>query len=113
MDKVRLRSGRDILHNERQTVDSNRLQLQNLIYEAEHLRKEVQRCFQFKSQDEEIDLIPEKEFYEQAPENISRLDKTANDEHARRLARLAWELQQVFGLTSNNYFMRHEYGDIF
>lgn len=95
LDKVRLRSGRDDLHNEKQSVDSNRLQLQNLFYEAEHLCKEVQRCFQFKSQDEEIDLISEEEFYAQAPENISRLDKTSNDEHARRLARLEWELQQV------------------
>ncbi|KAJ6646073.1 THO complex subunit 5 like, partial [Pseudolycoriella hygida] len=94
LDKVRLRTGRDDLHNEKQSVDSNRLQLQNLFYEAEHLSKEVQRCFQFKSQDEEIDLISEEEFYAQAPESISRLDKTSNDEHARRLARLEWELQQ-------------------
>lgn len=90
-----MRSGRDELHNVKQSVDSNRLQLQNLFYEAEHLNKEVQRCFQFKSQDEEIDLISEEEFYAQAPEAISRLDRTSNDEHARRLARLEWELQQV------------------
>lgn len=94
LDKVRLRSGRDALHKEKLSVDSNRLQLQNLLYEAEHLRKEVQRCFQFKSQDEEIDLVSEKEFYEKAPEIISRSDKTKDDEHARRLARLEWELQQ-------------------
>lgn len=94
MDKIRLRSGRDALHREKLSVDSNRLQLQNLLYEAEHLRKEVQRCFQFKSQDEEIELVTEAEFYEKAPNNISRPDKTENDEHARRLARLEWELLQ-------------------
>ncbi len=105
MDKVRLRTGRDDLHNEKQSVDSNRLQLQNLFYEAEHLSREVQRCYQFKSQDAEIDLIPEVEFYAQAPENISRLDITQNDEHARRLARLEWELQQVnFLIGSNGFF---------
>lgn len=94
LDKVRLRAGRDALHKEKLTVDSNKLQLQNLLYEADHLRKEVQRCFQFKSQDEEIDLVDEQKFYEEAPETISRPEKTQNDEHARRLARLEWELHQ-------------------
>lgn len=106
MDKVRLRTGRDDLHNEKQSVDSNRLQLQNLFYEAEHLCKEVQRCFQFKSQDEEIDLISETDFYAQAPETISRHDKTSNDEHARRLARLEWELQQVLLIWSTDREMK-------
>lgn len=94
MDKIRLRSGRDALHKEKLAVDSNRLQLQNLLYEAEHLRKEVQRCFQFKSQDEQIDLVAEDKFYTDAPAEISRPEKTRDDEHARRLARLDWELQQ-------------------
>ncbi|XP_055531145.1 THO complex subunit 5 homolog [Wyeomyia smithii] len=94
LDKVRIRDGKDALHKEKLRVDSNRLQLQNLLYEAEHLRKEVQRCYLFKSQDEEIELVPVEEFYENAPETISRPDKTKNDEHARRIARLEWELQQ-------------------
>lgn len=94
MDKIRLRAGRDALHKEKLAVDSNRLQLQNLLYEAEHLRKEVQRCFQFKSQDEQIELVDEAEFYAEAPVEISRPEKTRDDEHARRLARLDWELQQ-------------------
>lgn len=94
LDKVRLRSGRDALHKEKLTVDSNKLQLQNLLYEADHLRKEVQHCLQFKSHDEEIDLVDEEKFYAEAPESVSRRDKTENDEHARRLARLEWELHQ-------------------
>ncbi|XP_059608501.1 THO complex subunit 5 homolog A [Phlebotomus argentipes] len=94
LDKLRIRSGRDALHREKLNVDSNRLQLQNLLYEADHLKREVQRCYQFKSQDEDIDLVPVEEFYEKAPESISRPDKTKGDEHARRLARLEWELQQ-------------------
>lgn len=81
-------------------VDSNKLQLQNLLYEADHLRKEVQHCLQFKSQDEEIDLVDESNFYEEAPETISRPDKTKTDEHARRLARLEWELHQRKELAS-------------
>lgn len=94
LDKVRLRAGRDALHKEKLAVDSNKLQLQNLLYEADHLRKEVQHCLQFKSQDEEIDLVPEEEFYREAPDSIARREKTEGDEHARRLARLEWELQQ-------------------
>lgn len=94
LDKVRLRAGRDALHKEKLSVDSNKLQLQNLLYEADHLRKEVQRCLQFKSQDEEIDLVDEEKFYEEAPDTISRPDQTRTDEHARRLARLEWELHQ-------------------
>lgn len=100
LDKVRLRTGRDTLQKAKLSVDSNRLQLQNLLYEAEHLRKEVQRCFQFKSQDEEIDLVDEEQFYEQAPESIARPEETKNDDHVRRLARLEWELQQRKELAS-------------
>jgi THO complex subunit 5 len=94
LDKIRIRSGRELLQKEKQKVDSNLLQYQNLLYEADHLKKEIQRCYQFKSQDEEIELIPEEEFYEKAPESISRPDVTKNDEHAKHIARLEWELQQ-------------------
>uniref|UniRef100_U5EKA3 Putative fms n=1 Tax=Corethrella appendiculata TaxID=1370023 RepID=U5EKA3_9DIPT len=94
LDKVRIRSGRDALHKEKLRVDSNRLQLQNLLYEADHLKKEVQRCYQFKSQDEEIDLVSLDEFYAAAPQTISQPEKTKTDEHALRIARLEWELQQ-------------------
>lgn len=100
LDKVRLRAGRDALHKEKLMVDSNKLQLQNLLYEADHLRKEVQHCLQFKSQDEEIDLVDESKFYEEAPDTISRPDKTKTDDHARRLARLEWELHQRKELAS-------------
>lgn len=94
LDKVRLRAGRDALQKEKFQVEKNKLQLQNLLYEADHLRKEVQHCLQFKSHDEEIDLVPLDDFYREAPADISRRDKTEADEHARRLARLEWELQQ-------------------
>lgn len=100
LDKIRIRAGRDALHKEKLRVDSNRLQLQNLLYEANHLKREVQRCYLFKSQDEEIDLVPEVEFYKDAPEVISRPNKTSTDDHARRLARLEWELQQRKELSS-------------
>lgn len=94
LDKIRLRTGRDSLQKEKNVVDSNRLQLQNLIYEAEHLKKEIQKCYQFKSEDEDIELVSLEEFYVKAPEAITRPEETKNNEHALRLARLEWELEQ-------------------
>lgn len=94
LDKVRVRHGRDELHKEKLSVDSNKLQLQNLLYEANHLRREVKQCLLFKSQDEEIDLVDEEQFFAEAPDTISQPEKTRTDDHNRRLARLEWELHQ-------------------
>ncbi|XP_063707815.1 THO complex subunit 5 homolog, partial [Culicoides brevitarsis] len=94
LDKLRVRAGRDALNAEKVRVDNIKLQLHNLAYEAEHLKKEVKRCHDFKSQDEEIELVEIDEFYEKAPASISRPEKTKKDEHALRLARLEWELEQ-------------------
>ena len=52
------------------------------------------KCQQFKSKDEEVDLIPVEEFYALAPEEISKREATAADEHAQRLARLEFENEQ-------------------
>uniref|UniRef100_A0A2M4CS99 Putative agap004746-pa-like protein n=1 Tax=Anopheles darlingi TaxID=43151 RepID=A0A2M4CS99_ANODA len=101
LDKVRIRDGRTALHKEKLRVDSNRLQLQNLLYEEEHLKREIQQCYLFKSQDEEIDLIPVNEFYQNAPEAVSRPTTTRYDDHAKRIARLEWELQQRKELDSH------------
>lgn len=100
LDKLRVRAGRDALNVEKVRVDNNKLQLHNLAYEAEHLKKEVKRCHEFKSQDEEIELVSVEEFYDKAPANISRPEKTKKDEHALRLARLEWELEQRKDLDS-------------
>lgn len=72
LEKVRTRAGRDALNKEKQQVDSTHLLLQNLLYEADHLNKEVTKCLQFKSKDEEIELVPLDNFYKEAPEDISR-----------------------------------------
>ncbi|XP_068633298.1 THO complex subunit 5 homolog [Battus philenor] len=94
LEKVRTRAGRDALNKEKQRVDSTHLLLQNLLYEADHLNKEVTKCLQFKSKDEEIELVPLEDFYKEAPVEISRPDITKNDEHQLQLARLEWELRQ-------------------
>ncbi|KAJ9596915.1 hypothetical protein L9F63_012040 [Diploptera punctata] len=94
LEKFRTKTSRDTLNREKQQVDSYHLQLQNLLYEILHLKKEVTKCLQFKSKDEEIDLVPVEDFYKEAPQSLSRPDVTENDSHQLKLARLEWELEQ-------------------
>ncbi|AWP06999.1 putative THO complex subunit 5 -like [Scophthalmus maximus] len=95
---MRLKRGRDQTHDAKQRVDVLHLQLQNLLYEVMHLQKEISKCLEFKSKHEEIDLVPEEEFYQGAPQEISRPHLTKNDPHQLTLARLDWELEQRKGL---------------
>lgn len=69
---MRVRDARDKTAEARQSVDGVTLQLQNLLYEVAHLKKEVRRCLEFQSADQEIDLVPVEQFYIEAPESISR-----------------------------------------
>ncbi|XP_068617198.1 THO complex subunit 5 homolog isoform X2 [Brachionichthys hirsutus] len=91
---MRLKRGRDQTHDAKQRVDVLHLQLQNLLYEVLHLQKEISKCLEFKSKHEEIDLVPEEEFYQEAPPEISKPQLTKDDSHQLTLARLDWELEQ-------------------
>lgn len=71
-DKLRLKKMRDLTHDAKQRVDTFHLQLENLLYEVFHLRKEVDKCLEFKSKDEDIELISVEEFYQEAPPSISK-----------------------------------------
>ncbi|CAG08561.1 unnamed protein product [Tetraodon nigroviridis] len=75
--------------------------LANLMSEIQNLKangakegKEISKCLEFKSKHEEIDLVPEEEFYQEAPPDISRPSLTKSDSHQLTLARLDWELEQ-------------------
>uniref|UniRef100_A0A8C2KAG9 THO complex 5 n=1 Tax=Cyprinus carpio TaxID=7962 RepID=A0A8C2KAG9_CYPCA len=91
---MRLKKGRDQTHEAKQRVDVLHLQLQNLLYEVMHLQKEISKCLEFKSQHEEIELVSEEEFFQEAPAEISRPHVTRDDNHQLTLARLDWELEQ-------------------
>lgn len=93
LDKLRLNNSRETLQKEKLQVDSNRLKLQNLIYEADHLKREINKCFSFKSEDEGIELVTMEEFLEKAPEEQKTKD-ILEDQHALRKARLGFELLQ-------------------
>jgi len=90
----RCRKVRETTNEAKHKIDHCHLQLQNLLYEAMHLQKEITKCMDFKSKDEEIELIPVEEFYRDAPESISNPALSKNDKHLERLARLEWELEQ-------------------
>ena len=44
----RLKKSRDATNSAKQSMDSFNLQLQNLLYEVLHLKKEVTKCVNFK-----------------------------------------------------------------
>ncbi|XP_037077223.1 THO complex subunit 5 homolog [Pollicipes pollicipes] len=101
LEKVRLKAARESTHAAKQRVDAFHLTLQNLLYEIVHVKREINRCLEFRSQDEDITLVSEEEFYRQAPETISQLAVTRDDAHRRHLARLDWELEQRRGLAAD------------
>lgn len=94
IDKLRLKKARDTTHDAKQRVDSFHLQLENLLYEVFHLKKEVDKCLEFKSKDEDIELVPVEEFYQEAPPSISKTELTKSNQHKLTLARLEWEFEQ-------------------
>lgn len=91
---MRCKKSRERTQESKQKVDSLHLQLQNLLYEVMHLKKEITKCLEFKSKDEEIELVSEAEFFRDAPNEISKPDVTKGDSHKLMLARLDWELEQ-------------------
>ncbi|MGH0147618.1 UNVERIFIED_CONTAM: hypothetical protein FKN15_013647 [Acipenser sinensis] len=91
---MRLKKGRDQTHEAKQRVDALHLQLQNLLYEVMHLQKEINKCLEFKSKHEEIELVSVEEFRRDAPPEISRPEISGADPHQLTLCRLDWELEQ-------------------
>ncbi|VDM26296.1 unnamed protein product [Toxocara canis] len=84
------RMARDRTADERGVVDERFLQLQNVQSEIEHLQKEISRCVEFGSADEDIELVPLEEFYANASTELKEAAK--QNPHQERIARLEWEL---------------------
>jgi len=91
LEKLRLKKSRDATNLAKQNTDSFNLQLQNLLYEVLHLKKEVTKCVNYKSADDNITMIPTEDFFKEAPETVAT-PEIVNDPHAQKLARLQWEL---------------------
>ncbi|KAK3587348.1 hypothetical protein CHS0354_036514 [Potamilus streckersoni] len=97
---IRCKKVRDSTNEAKLRIDKYHLQLQNLLYEVMHLEKEITKCLEFKSKDEEIELVSLDQFYSKAPAEISKPEVTQHDQHQQTLARLDWELEQRKQLAS-------------
>lgn len=76
-------------------VDFTTLQLHNLMYEKSHYVKAIKACKDFKSKFPDIELVPEEEFFRDAPENIKGPVLSDDTSHNLMLKRLNYELHQV------------------
>ncbi|KAI3807210.1 hypothetical protein L1987_23135 [Smallanthus sonchifolius] len=75
-------------------VDFTTLQLHNLMYEKNHYVKAIKACKDFKSKYPDIELVPEEEFFEDAPEQIKNSVQSNDSAHNLMLKRLNFELFQ-------------------
>lgn len=99
-DKIRIKHRRDQVAEAKQKVDFFHLQLQNLMYQVFHIRREITKCHQLKSRHEDIDLVDVDQFMEEAaPEITETIQEDPDDEHKLTLARLDWELRERKKLT--------------
>ncbi|EDW61169.1 THO complex subunit 5 [Drosophila virilis] len=89
--KRNIKSGRDELHLQKSKVDLSRLQLQNLLYEVSHLKKEIVRCQKFKSRDTYLELLSDKEYSNKLSGDYS--EKANLSDHKSHLYRLECELR--------------------
>ncbi|KAK9073362.1 hypothetical protein SSX86_007686 [Deinandra increscens subsp. villosa] len=75
-------------------VDFTTLQLHNLMYEKNHYVKAIKACKDFKSKYPDIELVPEQEFFKDAPEQIKNIVQSNDSAHNLMLQRLNFELFQ-------------------
>ncbi|KAL1309590.1 hypothetical protein HN51_052284 [Arachis hypogaea] len=75
-------------------VDLTTLQLHNLMYEKSHYVKAIKACNDFKSKYPDIELVPEEEFFHDAPKDIKDSVLSNDAAHNLMLQRLNFELFQ-------------------
>ncbi|KAK4277479.1 hypothetical protein QN277_015474 [Acacia crassicarpa] len=75
-------------------VDFTSLQLHNLMYEKSHYLKAIKACKDFKTKYPDIELVPEEEFFHDAPEDIKESVLSNDSGHNLMLKRLNFEIFQ-------------------
>ncbi|XP_033246349.1 THO complex subunit 5 isoform X1 [Drosophila miranda] len=90
--KQKIKSERDNLHLEKCKVDISRLQLQNLLYEVSHLKKDIVRCEKFQSRDSKLVLLSDTEYFTKLP-GLEESKVKPESEHHKHLQRLECELR--------------------
>lgn len=90
------------INKERSKLDPKNLQLQNLLYQKEHLRQQIASCRDFRSKESELDLISEDEVLVIQTEKSQVLPNNDNpaqplisqqSDHEKMLTRLNVELE--------------------
>ena len=71
--------------------DQHFLKLQNLQYQAHHLKNEIDACLGFQSTHKALELKPVEDFFNCAPEDLKTEKVIRRDEHELTCARLKWE----------------------
>ncbi|XP_066917125.1 THO complex subunit 5 homolog [Clytia hemisphaerica] len=94
LTQVRGKIAKEKTQEVKKKVDGLHLDLQNLLYELMHVKKEIQKCMNFSSKDEELDLVDLDKFYEEAPESVSQPAITKENPHQQMLARLDFEMKK-------------------
>lgn len=89
--------------NAKAPVDFTTLQLHNLMYEKGHYIKAIKACKDFKSKYPDIELVPEEEFFRDAPEDIQNSVLSNDSAHNLLLKRLDFELLQVIMVFIANF----------
>ena len=83
----------------KQKVDVFHLQLQNLLYEAKFIQQEINKCQNFRSKIEDIELVDLETFRENAPKEVTADEELMADEHKCTIERLKFELDERVKLT--------------
>ncbi|KAI0307333.1 Fms-interacting protein-domain-containing protein [Multifurca ochricompacta] len=82
---------KQITADARHDMDQTHLRLQNLLYEKRHLEREIEKCRQFASVYQDIQMYSVEQFVELSPPEAHAEDVLSN-EHQLMLNRLGFEL---------------------
>ncbi|KAF8484939.1 Fms-interacting protein-domain-containing protein [Russula ochroleuca] len=85
------RAHKQITADARHDMDQTHLRLQNLLYEKRHLEREIEKCRQFASVYQDIQMYSVEQFIELSPPEAHSED-ALSDEHQLMLNRLGFEL---------------------
>ncbi|CAF4716236.1 unnamed protein product [Rotaria socialis] len=69
--RTRIQKAREITAEHRNRLDDQTLEQQNLLYELSHINKEIARCEEFQSKDQQLELVSLEDFYTNAPPELT------------------------------------------
>ena len=70
------------------------MQLQNLLYEAKFIQQEINKCLDFRSKIEDIELVDLETFYQNAPKEVTENEELKTDQHKCTIERLKFEMDE-------------------